>query len=524
MLRFRIVTSYWLIFILGLPLWWSTTSIQRLTLPVNRVISTANKPEPHFPLDISIEPAIGESSTKYTDPKSLARQVENLLNDEKTNDPISWLGLTINVIGISHAKREGLTYSVKIHSNPSSPDKEDNEQPSLWLDTRSLHVRDKSSSSDLSSLTASLVNALSGLLVPHATTHRAGNPQRLIARYASNFRLSFSLLNEDASAGDAVLGWDLEAAIDNYIYPVLSQLEVLHNFTIESQVQFHAPLAFDPPKSISSVNECHYLLREEDLKIFVNSADWTLASSVSNDPVLHFILFVPSASRRPLVVQTPAGKRSDSFVVPQWGSIVILDPSTLNKKDEYLQEGGIHLSTTDLAGPFNAFRSQLLTLLGVPSLPPSISYPQPSSALNKSNLLSEWQLDALLRKRALENTRDSKEALSSIVKLVDQIENMPVGQDVKGDVHGALDAIDQVYSTAFDSPQWALQHSARANALSSRAFFNPGMLALLYFPAEHKYAVYIPLFAPVSVPLVVAVLREIKRWRQKQVLRRQKQD
>jgi GPI-anchor transamidase subunit S len=48
------------------------------------------------------------------------------------------------------------------------------------------------------------------------------------------------------------------------------------------------------------------------------------------------------------------------------------------------------------------------------------------------------------------------------------------------------------------------------------------MLALLYFPAEHTYAVYIPLFAPVSVPLVVAVLREINRWRRERATGRQK--
>lgn len=40
------------------------------------------------------------------------------------------------------------------------------------------------------------------------------------------------------------------------------------------------------------------------------------------------------------------------------------------------------------------------------------------------------------------------------------------------------------------------------------------MLALLYFPAEHKYAVYTPLFASVAVPLVAAAVRELRAWRQ----------
>lgn len=60
----------------------------------------------------------------------------------------------------------------------------------------------------------------------------------------------------------------------------------------------------------------------------------------------------------------------------------------------------------------------------------------------------------------------------------------------------------------------AFTYSAEALSLASRAFFNPGMLALLYFPAEHKYAVYTPLFASAITPLFVAALREIIAWRQ----------
>jgi phosphatidylinositol glycan class S len=39
------------------------------------------------------------------------------------------------------------------------------------------------------------------------------------------------------------------------------------------------------------------------------------------------------------------------------------------------------------------------------------------------------------------------------------------------------------------------------------------MLALLYFPAEHKYAVYTPLFASTVIPLIIAALKEIVAWK-----------
>lgn len=74
-------------------------------------------------------------------------------------------------------------------------------------------------------------------------------------------------------------------------------------------------------------------------------------------------------------------------------------------------------------------------------------------------------------------------------------------------------------STAPNSALHALQYSADAVTRASQAFFNPGMLALLYFPPEHNVAVYTPLLAPVMVPLVAAVIREVSKWRKERKLR-----
>lgn len=160
------------------------------------------------------------------------------------------------------------------------------------------------------------------------------------------------------------------------------------------------------------------------------------------------------------------------------------------------------MSLPDLLTPFISFRTQLLSLLGVPPLPPNV---KPSSP--PLGGITSWQLDAVLRRRALENVKGSTEALMSILTLVDQIEGMPVGRDVRGDIDGALDALDRAYSFS-TLPHLALSHSADAITRASRAFFNPGMLALLYFPPEHNLAVYTPLLAPIAVPLVAAVIRE----------------
>lgn len=116
-------------------------------------------------------------------------------------------------------------------------------------------------------------------------------------------------------------------------------------------------------------------------------------------------------------------------MVPQWGGIVVRNPTSETFSGE-------DLPSQDLNEVFSVFANQLLALLGVPSLP---------SDVIKSTLgLSDWQLDALVRRRALENAQGSQDTLLSIVNLVDQIENMPVGDDVRGDVEDALDALTKV--------------------------------------------------------------------------------
>jgi phosphatidylinositol glycan class S len=109
-----------------------------------------------------------------------------------------------------------------------------------------------------------------------------------------------------------------------------------------------------------------------------------------------------------------------------------------------------HLTAADLVPVFSAFANQLSALLGVPPLPDGVKS-------EESSLLSDWQLDALLRYRTSENILGSQQTLYSIIKLVDQIENMPVDQTVRGDVHDALTALGEVRFFQFCLPYHGIQ-------------------------------------------------------------------
>ncbi|EMD35422.1 hypothetical protein CERSUDRAFT_116191 [Gelatoporia subvermispora B] len=474
--RRTIIAAYWLVVLLAVPLWWTTTSIDRLSLPTARVFAQQDK-QLTFPVHVCL-------STQERDlvdtAAALAREVQQLLEAEREVQERSGLRIYVD------SRCDSESYEVEVGSGMNQPTVE------------GRRLRFELNESSLSTAAMQLTDALLTLLAPYVTLRARNHQTERVMKYAPRYRLAFSLLNEDATSENSVQSWDVERALSRHISPVLDKLSLLHNFTVESQVQFHAPLAFEPIAIPLDGKEA-YGLSQEHLTVFVNSAEWTLSSSVSNDPVVHFVLFIPSSGHSPLGILDSTGQptTSKAFILPQWGGINLHDPSTPSPAPD-------SLIPIELDEAFTTFRHQLMTLLGVPEL---------SKSIRSRELLTGWQLDALLRRRAIENAQGSKDTLQSIVQLVRQIENMPVGQDVRDDVQGALNALEATYSSATASPLGSIEHSKRAITLASRAFFNPGMLALLYFPAEHKYAVYTPLFGSVAAPLLASILRELMAWR-----------
>jgi len=139
---------------------------------------------------------------------------------------------------------------------------------------------------------------LSDLIAPPESS--TSYSQRIV-QYSDHYRLAFTLMNENATTRRFVETWDIHDALagnphslisresrptkdirPEFVFPLLSRLSVLHNFTIESQVQYYAPLAFEPKRFPLGDSEV-LGLTQEDLTVFINSAEWTLC-------LYHFLL------------------------------------------------------------------------------------------------------------------------------------------------------------------------------------------------------------------------------------------
>jgi phosphatidylinositol glycan class S len=56
----------------------------------------------------------------------------------------------------------------------------------------------------------------------------------------------------------------------------------------------------------------------------------------------------------------------------------------------------------------------------------------------------------------------------------------------------------------------ALASARIAEKEAEKSFFEKSMVGQMYFPDEHKIAVYLPLLGPIGVPLLMGLLREVK--------------
>jgi phosphatidylinositol glycan class S len=85
-LRRSIIAAYWIVIILALPLWWSTTSIKRLSLSSTRLLEQTQR-RLDLPVTICVE----------SDPLFVA-ELKQALANLAYEDPLQWRGISVDVV------------------------------------------------------------------------------------------------------------------------------------------------------------------------------------------------------------------------------------------------------------------------------------------------------------------------------------------------------------------------------------------------------------------------------------------
>lgn len=185
----------------------------------------------------------------------------------------------------------------------------------------------------------------------------------------------------------------------------------------------------------------------------------------------------------------------------RWGGVQFLNANQLSCDDE-----SISFVPDDLS-IMSPIVTQFHALIGVPDISKHISL-MPL----KSSTLRTWQLDSMYRLKIIEQYTNARITLTSLSRLLGEISNIVIIEEVGTAVTESVEAATKVLKyLKLGKLEIALEYSKIAFETSEFAFTHPSLLALLYFPDDQKYAVYIPLFLPVMIPVLMS-LKGVKKW------------
>ncbi|CAI5725800.1 unnamed protein product [Peronospora destructor] len=352
------------------------------------------------------------------------------------------------------------------------------------------------------------------------------------ARRALNYRLRFYLLKENP-----VTPWkeDLQTVVDQYLGRFVQRVGAVANFKVETQVVQYAKLA----KEVTpSADGSEFYINAEDLKHF-KSANAFLDASVLEDreQVLHFMAALPDFVHAPLYIRSADQKQNSlatSFELPGWGIAVIMNPYALN--ETFTGDAGASVSATkerELQRVMGLFVSEFRTLLGVPSFwhrqreehvasddasrQRLLFLPSPADGI------ADWELDVIMRERFTKLMQSAIETLQSTVKLVEALPELSVLERVQTRVETAVTRLEEILCDSIQEQQQncvdasdlhhLLAMVRQASELTDAAYYDHTMIRQLYFPQGQMLGVYAPLLAPLILPFLLGLIREIKRFK-----------
>lgn len=327
--------------------------------------------------------------------------------------------------------------------------------------------------------------------------------------------LSFSLLNADPH--DWIYNWDFQKVHEILLAPVIEALAPIAHISIESQVLYHTPKSFfshwDDLRS-------SYIFSSRDLPFFVNSNEWhldTITAAGGRSKILHIVVYIPSAKECPLLLQLPNGEISmtNGFISPMWGGVIVWNPSGCSSHSQSNHRSRHTIPFQDLQNIIEIFMGQLRQLFGLKSESFYVGSAGRVNLLANERGFTEWELDVLSRQHTCFNLQSCANTLGSLSRLVQSLPRMiimdEIGKQVEYSLHAAKLAQSNASLGVYDD---SAVSSRQARSLAEDAFFHPSIMSVSYYSFEHCFAVYSPFFLPVALHVLLAAVKEWKRYKQ----------
>ncbi|CAH2229552.1 jg19690 [Pararge aegeria aegeria] len=490
--------------IIGVPLWWKTTEVYRVALPYDKI--NAFDTESHF---------ITSEVTVLANDDQTANNIADLLKKEfeqfdviklKINKQILTENLR-NALDKVTEEQEALeevdaVFNTKLHNSfyvvQRKPLFKD-----VWIGTERVAFFRDSKAAPI------VVEALKNWIYEPSVLHGARSEKADAARQVrfpseDGFHVVLSVVHPkpqnmkvDFTAGEAV---------EDYIGSFVDELTDLHNFTLKSQWLHLLEFKLQTAEVLEASSwGRHFPARHDLLPQLLTRLEERAATPVSDKPVVNLALYVVPCDVAPLAIYDSRDIRVMSpvqaFMSPKWGGVVFGNPTKTECEQKHY--------TPDVKLIMGTFISQLRKLLGITE---KVKIPGGHLEPLWSVVPRRWEVDTLLRIRTLEQVSSAERSLKSLAKLLGEISNIVINDEVGASINHAVDSIHKSRSLMISGDLLnAYRQSQQAFLAAETAFMEPSLLALLYFPDDQKYAIYIPLFLPIMFPVILS-LKNLIDW------------
>lgn len=242
------------------------------------------------------------------------------------------------------------------------------------------------------------------------------------------------------------------------------------------------------------------MVTADQLSLMINPIEGSTRLHTSVHPVLNFVVYVVPQTHYPLHIHDEQGNQlaTNAFLSPKWGGVLFYNVA------EFPTAGAALPAPVeiDMRSVFEVFLAQLGLLVGLPDR----SHKQAAARYLESPLPSHLDIAFLLRRRTQDYLSTSTSSLHSLSQLLSTISNIVIKDEIGDLVYSSVShARHSFYQLEQGDLESSFSSAEAAFLASEKAFFDPSLLALLYFPDDQKYAIYIPLFLPVSLPVLMSI-------------------
>ncbi|EDW59129.2 GPI transamidase component PIG-S isoform X2 [Drosophila virilis] len=498
---------------IGVPMWWKTTTVYRVNLPSSAIQSLSDQP-----IKTAVEVAI------YTQQPSRAQLLITELQNAFSDSDI-WnveFKQLVPFAKAAEAHTPAALEKLLLQAHPQSvgdfifiewPRLEDE----LLLTTeRSALMRSDVTSNKLAQLLHSKI------LQTYRINQILSTDERLGAKSEAPqpaYDVVISVLNPKPRLTHAQ--WNVALAAQTYIEPFLAQISDISNYTVRTQWKYRVAIEAEV-KQVRDQSKLgrHYALQESALPHLLTSIAQNLSASITDKPVINLVVYIAPCSTAPMHIYNSKNEMLtrdgvDAFISPPWGGFIIANPPERVCLAHVNNEPPLafYVNTND---NMQVMLDQLHKLLDISN---EVQMAGVKTVDIEQLAPRRWEYESYMRRSAIRHIATASNTLQSLVKLLDQISYIVIDDKV-------ATAITNSYVDILAAKAALLEHrlldasalAKRAFVASERGFFDASLLAQLYFPDEQKYAIYIPLFLPVMVPVLSSfnMLRKLLQRKRKE--------